>query len=971
MIAPNEPFARRYALLMSTLVTLSIAAVLAIKPSAAAQSEKSATERYRGMVVRDVLLAYEGEEMPEATRALLDLAPGDLYRPDAVRRSIRQLFALGAFSDIKVEAERVGDEDAVDVLFRLYPRLEVRAVEMRGLDAGLKSLEDRLIDESRVNPGDPLDVDALAAGAARIENVLRGEGYLWATVEPEALFQSSMAVVVFHIEPGRQAQIGSVEISGVAPYAATHMRRELDVGEGSLYSRSEIDAGVDKLSTSWHELGFYGASVEVEAIPDEREDRARVDLKIAVAMGPRVHIEVEGGDFSDKTIRKLVPLYGETLFTEDLIEESRANLEGYLRERGHRDASVAIELETAAEGRYLYLRFRAEPGLSYDVVGIEIEGLDSIAEADVRSLFVTRTTRRFRSAPFQERVWRQDLEAVQSYMERQGFHRALVTSREEAPGEAPGKLKLVAVIDEGPRALIESVQVEGASALDSGTVLKASGLSPGAPFDATGVVQARERIVAHYYDQGFRQVNVQARTLMDDAGTRADVELRIGEGRRTRVDRVIVSGLSVTRESAVRGLVTVESGAPLSPADILDTRQKLVGSGLFKSVNVEVLPADPITNRSDVLISVEEGPQSTFGYGFGFEEQQLLRAEVEVTRRNLFGLNRTISVFTRASFRGGRFITTYRQPDSIFKNLPLFVSLFVEEEQRTGFKYNRAGVGLQISKRLREDQTLFFRYRFDNTEVFDLRNLAIDEIDRRFQPVRIGAISVASVTDRRDDPLNPAAGQFRIMDVEWSTKALGTEAPYLKGLARQFFYRSLPHRMVVAVGMRLGVAYSSNRLEDDPEFSIPIVERFFAGGATTLRGFALDQASPLRNVIAEEDGEPIDEDGERLIVKGDPAGGNVISLLNLELRFPIWGNLRGVAFSDSGAVYGELSDFTFRDWRYNVGFGVRYDTPFGPLRVDYGFKLDRRTFKSIHCPDQRIPCTESFGRWHVSLGHAF
>ena len=521
---------------------------------------------------------------------------------------------------------------------------------MRGLDAGLKSLEDRLIDESRVNPGDPLDVDALAAGAERIENVLRGEGYLWATVEPEASFQSPIAAVVFHIEPGRRAHIGSIDISGVAPHVADHMRRELDVGEGNLYSRSAIDASVAKLSTSWRERGFYGASVEVEAIPDERVDRAWVDLKIAVDMGPRVRIEVKGGDFSDKTIRKLVPLYGETLFTEDLTEESRANLEGFLRERGHRDARVALERETAAEGRYLYLRFHVEPGILYDVAGIEIEGLDSITEADVRSLFVTRTTRRFRTAPFQERIWQEDLEAVQSYLERQGFHRAAVTGREEAFTQTLGKLVLVAVMDEGPRAFIESVQVEGATALEAGAVLEASGLSPGAPFDATGIVEARERIVAHYYNQGFRQVNVQARTLMDDAGTRADVELEISEGQRTRVDRVIISGLSITRESAVRQLVTVESGAPLSPVAILDTRQKLVGSGLFKSVNVDVLPADPATNRSDVLISVEEGPLSTFAYGFGFEERQLLRAEFEVTRRNLFGLNRTISVFTRASF---------------------------------------------------------------------------------------------------------------------------------------------------------------------------------------------------------------------------------------------------------------------------------------------------------------------------------
>jgi len=910
--------------------------------------------------------------MPEATRALVDIEPGDVYSPEAIRRSIRQLFALGAFSDIKVEAERAGDE--VDVRFRLFPRLTVQAVELAGLDPNLESLRERLIDECRVDLGDPIDVDALAAGAERIESVLREEGYVWAKVEPEASFQSPTAVVVFHVEPGRQAQIGSMKIEGVAPHIAVHMRRELGIGEGSLYSRARIDEGIEKLSTSWHELGFYGATVDVEATPDPSIDVALVHLRIDVDMGPQVHIEVDGGDFSDKTIRKLVPLYGETLFTEDLIEESRGNLEGYLRERGYRDAAVIVVRETTADGRDLFLRFQAEPGLAYEAAAIEIEGLESVPEADVRSLFVTRTRRRFRSAPYQERVWQTDLEAVQSYMARQGFHRAVVTSRVIESAESPGNLTLVAVIDEGPRALIDSIQVEGADAIDSGAVLQASGLTPGAPFNAAGVVEARERIVAHYYDQGFRQVNVQARTNMNELGTRAAVEFRIGEGRRTRVDRVIVSGLTVTKESAVRQLVTIESGAPLSPVAILDTRQKLVGSGLFRSVDIEVLPVDPLSNRSDVLVSVVEGPRTSFAYGFGFEEQQLFRAEVEVTRRNLFGRNRTISVFTRASFRGGRFITTYRQPDSIFRNLPLFISLYLEEEERTSFSYNRAGVGLQISKRLNDNQNLFFRYRFDNTETFDLGDLPINEVDRRFQPVRIGAVSAASVTDGRDDPLNPASGHFRIVDIEWSASALATEVPYVKGLAQQFMYWPLPHRMVAAVGMRLGIASGSTVIEDDVgnSFSLPIAERYFVGGATTLRGFALDQASPLRTVPArDENGDVIEIDGETLFVKGDPVGGNMLSIVNLELRFPIWGNLRGVVFSDSGAVYPEVRDFTFDDWRFNMGFGFRYDTPLGPLRVDYGMKLNRRTFLSTSCPDVTVPCAESFGRWHVSLGHAF
>ena len=130
--------------------SLCLIGVLAVASGSAAQPELSATERYRGMVVRDVRLVYEGPEMPQATRALVDLEPGDIYRPDAVRRSIRQLFALGSFSDIKVEAEivpgpEISFEDEVDVVFRLYPRFEVQAVEVQGLDPGLENLEDRLI----------------------------------------------------------------------------------------------------------------------------------------------------------------------------------------------------------------------------------------------------------------------------------------------------------------------------------------------------------------------------------------------------------------------------------------------------------------------------------------------------------------------------------------------------------------------------------------------------------------------------------------------------------------------------------------------------------------------------------------------------------------------------------------------------------------------------------------------------------
>ena len=921
------------------------------------QVAPGATESYRGRIIREVLLDHPGGPAPEASRELIELSPGERYRPEAVRRSIQQLFSLGVFSDIKVDAAPAGDDGSeVTVLFRLFPRLEVAGVELEGLDAesDLEDLSGRLLAESELEAGDPLEVDQLAAAAERLAVLLRSEGYLWASVEPEASFRSPTATVVFHIDPGVRARIGALSIEGVASHIEAHVRRELAVVEGNPYSRRELDRRIESLTAQWKELGYYGAQVSVAETPSENQ---RVDLRITPTMGPRVRIEVAGWDYSDKEVRKLVPLFGEARFTEDLVEESRVNLEEDLKDKGHRDAAVSVERETLGEEDQLVLHFRVDPGPKFEVAAIEIEGLRAALEEEVRSLLVTTSRRRVRSAPFRQKIWEGDLKEVRTYLESQGFHRARVDGLERIDSETEGLVTLVLRVEEGPRAVVDRVELQGAAALEPSAVLEAARLLPSDPFALSAVVAARERVLTLYRNQGFRAAEVEAKGDLDQRGESALVTLVVREGERTRVDRVILAGLRVTRESAVRRLVTIEPGEPLSPSAIAETRQSLVGSGLFRSVDIDPLPPDPETLRSDVLITVSEGPRTTFAYGFGYEEQQLARAEVEVTRRNLLGLNRSVSVFTRASFRGARFITTYRQQDVFGFPLPAFVSFFAEEEDRTSFDYNRVGIGLQLSKRVSLDQNLFFRYRFDQTKVFQLE-VDIEEIDRRFRNTRISAVSLASVTDRRDDPLNPRTGQFRILDVEWSATALGSGAPYLKGLAQQFFYFRLPHDLVAAAGLRLGVGQT---YREDRDALLPIAERFFAGGATTLRGFALDEASPKRKIVL--------PNGE--VVDGEPIGGNVLALLNLELRFPILGNLRGVVFSDSGSVYRRLQVIELLNWRYNMGFGFRYDTPLGPLRVDYGFKLDRRTVRSIECPDILTPCQESLGRFHVSLGHAF
>jgi outer membrane protein insertion porin family len=525
-------------------------------------------------------------------------------------------------------------------------------------------------------------------------------------------------------------------------------------------------------------------------------------------------------------------------------------------------------------------------------------------------------------------------------MREQGFHRVSVDGQIAEREDRPGEVDLIVQIEEGPRAFVESIELEGSNASTSAEILEASRLFVGAPFYAPRIIEARELIVRFYRNRGYREADVKTRSTIDETGTEVAVAFQISEGEPTYVGRVIVTGLEVTKEEAIENAIKINSGSPLSSAALLETRQRLIGTGLFRDVAVEVLEVDPSGRTSDILIRLEEGPRTSFGYGFGYNERDLARAEGEITRRNLFGLNRTVNIFGRVSIRGGRFIATYRQPEFLKWELPVFFTGFYEEEDRTSFDYRRVGAGFQVLKSESATRNYFFRYNFNLTEV-DSLEIPPSELPKEFRNLRLSSISVSQVTDTRNDALTPSDGQFRLLDLEYSAKVLGSKSPYIKGLAQQFFYFGLPKTMVGVVGMRLGIGQT---FRDDRDALMPITERFFAGGANTLRGFGLDQASPK---------DPF----------GNPVGGNVLTLLNLELRFPVAGKLRGVVFSDNGAVYRRLSNINFgfllpKNWRYNAGFGFRYDTPLGPLRVDWGFKIDIRPGE----PRSRV---------HVSLGHAF
>jgi outer membrane protein insertion porin family len=358
------------------------------------------------------------------------------------------------------------------------------------------------------------------------------------------------------------------------------------------------------------------------------------------------------------------------------------------------------------------------------------------------------------------------------------------------------------------------------------------------------------------------------------------------------------------------------------------------------------------------------------------------RASFGVGRRNLFGTSGSLNLFTRASFR--RRADTVQDGTNVivdngaygfneylarlsFSEAQIFgtdadgsLSMGVEQARRTSFSFNRRSGTASVGRRLKSTLALTARYTIDKTKIFDNGISAADRplIDRLFPQVRLSTIFGSLVRDTRDDPLDPSSGSLVGLDAGLAARRLGSEVGFVKTFIQGFSYRKLPGGRVVAVsGARVGLATGFPRTIETlgPDGlkvvqtvdDLPASERFFAGGDTTVRGFTQDRL-----------GRP-----DTIDAYGFPKGGHGEVILNQEFRIPVRGSLSAVAFVDAGNVFLHVNDIDLGLLRATAGFGFRFRSPIGPVRVDLGIKLDR----------QRLPNgdLERPTALHISLGQAF
>jgi outer membrane protein insertion porin family len=995
----------------------------AIPPMAAPAAPSSTSNGANVVAIR--IVTQDGKVLSDAP-ANIAVQTGKPLDSSQVAEGIRKLYRSGDYSDLQATATTVDGGVRLDFVVR--EQLFFNQVIIEGLvsppsDASAAAA-------MQLTLGQPYRRDAVDEAVARLIETLHDEGLYAAEVRAEAAPHGDIHAmdILVHVKSGPRARVKEVQLKNGTEYIDAELLSRLKINPGKELTSARIQRGTERIRKFLVKKGHLNARASVRR---GEYDRAKntIPLELEVTEGPRVEIAVTGVKISGGQLKRLVPVYQEGSVDVDLLEEGKRNIRERLERDGFFDAEVEYETATKEvqrsggwKGTEEVITYKVERGDRHKLVGIEITGNHYFSTGLLRSRLQIYGKSFATRGRFSRRLVEGDKESLLNLYLSNGFLEAKVDAQtlDNYKG-TEGALLVRYIIEEGKQTRVASLAIEGNHAFKEEELLPVIASTPGQPYSDFSVATDRDNILALYYNDGFPTARFTA-TAAPAAGdssngtaalkesarkngrekdSNTDVQpgalmrlvYHIEEGPQTRVRRILVTGYNHTRAGVIRREIRVKQNAPLREGEVVESQRRLYNLGVFNRVTIEPQNPGGTDTDKDVMVLVEEAKRYTIAYGGGFEVQRLasstnptgselqaaVRGILELSKLNVTGRGDSLSLKLRGSTIEDRALLTYSDPNTFANpNYTFQANVYTEKTQDINtFTEQRYEGSVQLTDQVTRFTTLQYHYAFRRVVVSNLNNtVAPEEIPLFEQPTLVSQFGVTWARDARDNPADATKGSFNSFDFGIADTAIGSSASFLRFYYQNSTYYRIGTKFSFARSVRVGVLEPYRDTvsltfppQTTPVELIPLPERFFAGGGTSLRGFALNQAGPRDST-------------------GFPVGGQALLAFNQEFRFPmrlpyIGTALSGALFYDGGNVYSRLGRITFRPYspkpifdpadptvcKYNctnelnyfahtVGIGFRYATPVGPIRIDLGFPINRPRFVAPICAAQNATCLD-------------
>lgn len=704
--------------------------------------------------------------------------------------------------------------------------------------------------------------------------------------------------------------INSIEIKGLKRIDETAVKSKITQKIGDSLSQEKTNEDIKNI----YKMGYF-EDVRAEIEPFE----GGIKLIYIVKEKPTIiRIEFQGNkEFDDSKLKEKLTISPGSIADSVLIQDNANNLRKFYEEEGYWLSRIVPVIKVISPDE-VNLIYQIEEGHKIKIKKIEFEGNKALSSGKIKKVMDIKEWWLFSfitsSGYYQKEKMDNDIEKIRDLYFNNGYIKVVVGEPTIKLTEDKKGMLIKIPISEGEQYKVSSIEITGNKVFDEKTIRERIKIETGKPFSKERLRKDIISISEKYSENGYALITITPDLIPDEKSKLVKLVLKIDEGDRFRIGRIEITGNTRTRDKVIRREVMLDEGDIFNSALIKRSYERINNLNFFETVDIVPKPK-PEEKQVDLEIKVKERPTGFLSIGGGYSSVERFMGMVELTQGNLFGKGQLLKVKAEFGSRTTYYDILFRDPWFLDKPLVLSTNLYRITREYIDYDKKAFGFGISLGERFSDYWYGDIAYNFENAKIYNVSTDAPRIIKDQEGSRTTSSITPSIVRDSRDNYLDPSRGSRNSLYITYA--GLGGTNKFIKGELDSAWYFPISSTAVMLRG-RFG--YATGLFGEE----LPLYERFYLGGIYTIRGLGFGEAGP------------------RDPKTNDVIGGTEELIFNLEYIFPIVSEIRlkGVVFFDAGNAYEEFKNFG--ELRYTTGIGIRWISPMGPIRIEWGYNLDRK-----------------------------
>jgi len=747
--------------------------------------------------------------------------------------------------------------------------------------------------------------------------------------------------------PQEKKPVTAIEVKGNKSISTNTIVSKMKTRIGNPYQETVVSDDLKRL----YLLGFF-SDIKI----DTEDYKSGVKIIISVSERPIIEKITFNGLFhvtlKDEKLKEMLKSKEAQYLDYPKLAEDVRTFQKMYEKMGFNQAQIDYKLDINNQTNKVKIQFNIAEGKKVRIKDIYIEGNRAFSDKRILRLLKTKRTWFFNAGVLKEEVLKEDIERLKSFYRREGFTDAAVEYGIEPDKARPYLLYVTVKISEGKKYLVGSVTIQGNKDITEKEILsRLKECTTGKVFSQEALREDAAGIQSLYFDRGYISCQVQDTSSVNSNTGRVDIAYAITENEITYVDKIKIRGNVKTKDVVIRRELRIYPSDRFDGDKLKRSKERLQNLGFFEEIGYDTEETQA-PDKKNLVVEVKESKTGTFSFGGGYSTVDQLVGFVEIEQKNFDWRN--FPYFTGAGqnlrFRASlgsvtnSFDLSFTEPWLFDYPVSFGFDAYRREHKRdtdVGYGYDEDVIGgdLRLGRELSEYLRGDLMYRCESIDITNISDDASNDLKKEQGKNTISSFTASLAYDSRDNVFDTLKGDLLTGSLECAGGPLfGADKDYWKVFGRASHYFPFPRQSSLELRGRIGLVKAYGDSD-----SVPIYERFFAGGAYTIRGYDERKAGPI---------DPVSK---------DPLGGEAMLVGNIEYTYPLFSFIKVAAFYDVGNVWGKLNKIGTSGFKSGFGLGVRVKTPIGPIMLDYGIPLNKEPGED----------SRKSGRLHFSASHGF